>query len=99
MSAYARVYQALTTGRPLRPEEAAHLLTTLRTEVGDELAAALEQLLDGQYRRADGDSDATYRQKRRKYGAAMGVIARLRELAASPLRTTPPHQRNHRSTP
>lgn len=97
MSAYSTAYQALTRGRVLRPDEAAALLTALRKEFGEELAGALERDLDGKYRRTATDTDAEFRRKRRKYGAAMGVVNRLREFAASPNRLSPPHQRN-RST-
>ena len=99
MSAYARVYQALTTGRPLSPGEATELLTALRKENGTELADALEKLLSGQGCRTDYDSDSSYRLRRARYGAAMRLVNTLRELVGSPLRTTPPHQRNHRSNP
>ncbi|MFF5984373.1 hypothetical protein ACFY78_36580 [Streptomyces olindensis] len=97
MSAYSRAYRALTRGRSLRPDEAAALLAQLRKETGEELAAAIEQELDGQFRRNDTDTDAEFRRKRRKYGAAMRTVNRFRELAASPLRTSMPHQRT-RST-
>ncbi|MFE2045698.1 hypothetical protein ACFXAZ_33245 [Streptomyces sp. NPDC059477] len=99
MSAYTTAYQALTAGRPLSPAETARLLSQLRKETGDELAAALERELDGRYRRGPTDTDGSFRRKRRDFGAAMSVVNRLRDLAASPLPTTPPHQRNREHTP
>ncbi|MDT0567869.1 hypothetical protein RM704_10375 [Streptomyces sp. DSM 3412] len=97
MSAYTTGFQALTSGRALRPDEAAALLADLRREAGQELADALEKDLDGKYRRTDTDTDGEFRRKRRKYGAAMATVNRLREFAASSLLLSPPHQRN-RST-
>ncbi|MFB6943222.1 hypothetical protein ACFWGL_16990 [Streptomyces sp. NPDC060286] len=97
MSAYTTAYQALTRGRPLPPGEAARLLAQLRKETGDELAAAVERELSGQYRRTDTDSDASFRRKRREYGAALRVLDRIRQTAAGPCRPTTPNQLN-RST-
>jgi hypothetical protein len=93
MSAYTSVFQALTRGRALHPHEAAKLLAQLRKETGDELAAAIQHELSGQYRRGDSDTDSSFRRKRREYGAAMRVVDRVRAFAASPLRTTMPNQR------
>ncbi|MBQ1096295.1 hypothetical protein KBY55_09380 [Streptomyces sp. b94] len=95
MSAYTTAFQALTGGRALRPDEAAALLARLRKETGDELAAAVERELSGQFRRTETDTDAEFRRKRRAYGAAMRTVNRLRELASP--RTTTTHQRT-RST-
>ncbi|MFM9675820.1 hypothetical protein [Streptomyces brasiliscabiei] len=97
MSAYSKAFQALTSGRALRPDEAAALLVDLRKEAGEELADALEKDLDGKYRRTDSDTDGSFRRKRRAYGAAMAVVNRLRKFAASPFLLSPPNQRN-RST-
>ncbi|MFE6284399.1 hypothetical protein [Streptomyces sp. NPDC057877] len=98
MSAYSRAYQALTTGRALRPGEAAQLLADLRKESGTELADAVEKQLDGKYRRADGDSDTAFRRKRQTYGAAMRIVNAFRHLAAAPSHPNIPNQRNDRST-
>ncbi|WP_445524751.1 hypothetical protein [Streptomyces cyslabdanicus] len=97
MSAYSSVYQALTSGRPLRPGEAAQLLADLRRETGDELADAIERDLSGKYRRGPQDTDGEFRKKRRQYGAAMRIVKALRSLAAVPIHPAFPHQRN-RST-
>ncbi|MFI0530269.1 hypothetical protein ACH3XX_09495 [Streptomyces scabiei] len=97
MSAYTTAFKALTSGRALRPDEAAALLVALRKEAGEELATALEADLNGKFRRTDTDTDGSFRRKRRAYGAAITVVNRLREFAASPLLLSPPHQRN-RST-
>ncbi|MCD7440292.1 hypothetical protein K4B79_18935 [Streptomyces lincolnensis] len=98
MSAYSRVYQALTSGRALRPGEAAQLLAELRKETGTELAAAVEQQLDGKFRRAATDSDAAFRKKQRAYSASMRVVNAVRRLAAAPLRPVIPNPRDNRST-
>ncbi|MCI3240242.1 hypothetical protein [Streptomyces spinosisporus] len=98
MSAYAKAYRALTSGRALRPGEAALLLADLRKEFGTELADAIEQQLAGKYRRTDTDTDAAFKRKQRAYGAAMRVVNTVRHLAAAPLRPTLPHQRDNRST-
>ncbi|MGI3199621.1 hypothetical protein ACRJ4W_15320 [Streptomyces sp. GLT-R25] len=95
MSAYSKAFQALTGGRALRSDEAAALLAQLRKETGDELAAAVERELSGQFRRAETDTDAEFRRKRRQYGAAMRTVNRLREIAST--RTITTHQRT-RST-
>ncbi|CAL9303065.1 hypothetical protein [Streptomyces sp. SudanB91_2054] len=87
MSAYTTAFQALTASRALRPDEAAALLAQLRKEIGDELAAAVERELSGQFRRTDTDTDAEFRRKRRAYGAAIRTLNRIRQLAAT--RTTP----------
>ena len=96
MTVYSDAFKALTTGRALRPDEAAQLLTDLRKETGTELADAVEQQLDGQFRRSPTDTDAEFRRKRRRYGGAMDAVNRLRRLATSPIPNVP-HQRN-RST-
>ncbi|MGW3442222.1 hypothetical protein [Streptomyces sp. NPDC001076] len=96
MSAYSTAYQALTSGRPLSPSEAAQLLADLRKEFGTELADAVEQQLDGQFRRTPTDTEAEFRRKRRKFGGAMDAVNRFRRLATSPIPNVP-HQRN-RST-
>ncbi|MFI9824462.1 hypothetical protein ACIHFC_29020 [Streptomyces sp. NPDC052013] len=97
MSAYSRAYKALTSGRPMRPGEAAQVLAQLRKETGDELASVVQRELSDQYRRTDTDTDSSFRRKRREFGAAMRIVARVRELAAAPFHTSLPHQRN-RST-
>ncbi|MGW4728902.1 hypothetical protein ACWEQC_06925 [Streptomyces shenzhenensis] len=97
MSAYSTAYQVLTRGLPLRPDEAAQLLADLRRETGEELAAAVQQELSGKYRRTPTDTDGSFRRKRRDFGASMAVVNTFRRLAAAPLRTSMPHQRN-RST-
>ncbi|MFB6771103.1 hypothetical protein [Streptomyces sp. NPDC056337] len=88
MSAYTLAFQALTSGRPLRPDEAAALLAQLRKETGDELTAAVERELSGQFRRTESDTDAEFRRKRRRYGAAMRTVNRLREIASTRTTTT-----------
>ena len=98
MSAYSRTFRALTSGRALRPDEAAQLLAQLRKELGEEIAKTVAAELDGQFRRAATDTDAEFRRTRRKYGAAMRTVNRFRELAASPFRATIPPQSNNRST-
>lgn len=95
MSAYTTAFQALTSGRALRPNEASALLAQLRKETGDELAAAVERELSGQFRRTENDTDAEFRRKRRAYGAAIRTVNRFREFATT--RTTTTHQRT-RST-
>ncbi|WP_406200042.1 hypothetical protein OG331_25000 [Streptomyces sp. NBC_01017] len=92
MSAYSRAYQALTSGRPLRPDEAAQLLAELRKEHGDELADALGKHATEQYRPKPTDSKADDRRKRRAYGAVMRAANLAREIAASPFRATVPPQ-------
>lgn len=96
MSAYSSVYRALTSGRPLRPGEAAQLLADLRRETGEELTDAVEKQLDGKFRRTPTDTDGSFRKKRLHYGASMRVVNAFRALAQAP-RPTIPHQRN-RST-
>ncbi|MGW3166944.1 hypothetical protein ACWC9Q_29620 [Streptomyces sp. NPDC001142] len=91
MSAYTTAYQALTRGRPLRPDDAARLLAQLRKETGDELATVVERELSGQGRRTHTDTDAAFRRRRREYGAAIRALARVRDIAS---RTTPPSQLN-----
>lgn len=98
MSAYSRVYQALTSGRALKPGEAAEMLAALRRETGTELADAIERQLDGQYRRTDTDTNASFRKKRAQYGASMRIVNAFRALATAPGRPVLPNQRNHRST-
>lgn len=98
MSAYSTAYQALTSGRPLRPGEAAQLLADLRKEFGIELADAIEQELSGQYRRTDRDTEASFKRKRQAYGASMRIVNAFRHLAAAPFRPNLPHQRDNRST-
>ncbi|MET8765517.1 hypothetical protein [Streptomyces sp. NPDC004658] len=97
MSAYASAYKALTSDRALRPNEAAQLLAELRVENGKELADAVERDLSGKYRRTATDTEASFRRKRREYGAAMRVVNAFRHLAAAPFRPALPPQRN-RST-
>ncbi|MGW3847136.1 hypothetical protein [Streptomyces fagopyri] len=75
------------------------LLATLRREYGHDLAVAVEKDLDGQYRRADTDTNAEFRRKRQKYGIAMRTLALVREFASNPRSFTPPAQRDPRSTP
>ncbi|MBK3563186.1 MULTISPECIES: hypothetical protein [unclassified Streptomyces] len=99
MSAYSTVYQALTSSRALRPDEAAQMLGSLRREFGQELADAVERTLDGQYRRAETDTDAEFRRKRRKFGAAIRTLNLVREFATNPRGFTTPAQRDSRSTP
>ncbi|MYW48842.1 hypothetical protein [Streptomyces sp. SID161] len=89
MSAYSTAYQALTTGRALRPHEAAKVLSDLQRETGEELANAVEQQLDGKFRRTDTDTDGAFRKKRLHYGASMRVINAFRVLAQAPRPTTP----------
>ncbi|WP_432041464.1 hypothetical protein [Streptomyces cadmiisoli] len=98
MSAYSRAYQALTSGRPLRADEAAQLLAELRTEAGTELADAVEKQLDGKYRRTEADTNGSFRKKRQTYGVAMRVVAAFRALAAAPSHPSIPNQRETRST-
>lgn len=97
MSAYTRAYQALTTGRPLRPGEAAQVLAELRTEYGEELATALAAHAKDKYAPKPSDTRADERRKRRSFGAVLRAAALAREIAASPFRATIPHQ-NDRST-
>ncbi|MEU7962403.1 hypothetical protein AB0D09_02870 [Streptomyces sp. NPDC049097] len=97
MSAYATAHRALTSGRALRPDEAARLLAELRKEFGQELADAMETQLSDKYRRSATDSDAEFRRKRRQYGAAMRTVNAFRHLASATFRSTVPPQRN-RST-
>ncbi|MFD3614467.1 hypothetical protein ACFWWT_04290 [Streptomyces sp. NPDC058676] len=96
MSAYSTAYKALTSGRAMRPGEAAQLLADLRRETGEELADAVEAQMSGQYLRAATDTDGLFRMKRRKYAAAMSVLTAFRALARAS-RPDFPHQRN-RST-
>lgn len=96
-SAYSTAFQALTSSRPLSPNQAAQLLADLRKEDGLELADAIERDLSGKYRRTPTDTEASFRRKRRDYGAAMRIVNAFRHLAAAPLRPTLPPQRN-RST-
>lgn len=99
MSAYSKAHQALTSGRPLRPGEAAQLLADLRKEFGTELADAVENQLTDKYRRTADDTDSSFRRKKRAYGASMRIVAAFRHLAATPLRPIIPNMRNNRSTP
>lgn len=98
MSAYSRAFQALTSGRALRADEAAQLLADLRKENGDELADALGKHATEQYRPKPTDSKADDRRKRRAYGAVMRAANLAREIAGSPFRATIPPQSNNRST-
>ncbi|MGI5196536.1 hypothetical protein ACQEVY_23290 [Streptomyces sp. CA-288835] len=97
MSAYSDAFRALTSEPALRPDQAAHLLANLRKEIGEELADDVERDLSGKYRRTATDTDASFRRKRRDYGAAMRVVNAFRKLAASRLPNSTPHQRT-RST-
>ncbi|MCX4575662.1 hypothetical protein OHB41_21200 [Streptomyces sp. NBC_01571] len=99
MNAYGKVYDALTDGRPRPRAEVVQLLADLRREYGQELADAVEKDLDGQYRRADTDTNAEFRRKRQKYGIAMRTLALVREFASNPRSFTTPAQRDPRSTP
>lgn len=99
MSAYSKAHQALTSGQPLSSADAAALLGDLRKEFGQELADAVERTLDGQYRRTDTDTDAEFRRKRRKFGAAIRTLNLVREFATNPRGFTTPAQRDPRSTP
>ncbi|MEU4170973.1 hypothetical protein AB0F46_29350 [Streptomyces sp. NPDC026665] len=99
MSAYNTAHQALTSGQALSGPDAAALLRTLRTEFGTELADAVERDLADQYRRAETDTDAGFRRKQRRFGAAMRTVTRLREFASNPLGFTTPAQRDNRSNP
>lgn len=99
MSAYSKAYQALTTGRALSHTDTAALLSSLRREFGQELADAVESTLDGQYRRTETDTDAEFRRKRRKFGAAIRTLNLVREFATNPRGFTTPAQRDPRSTP
>ncbi|WP_042170181.1 hypothetical protein [Streptomyces sp. NBRC 110035] len=92
MSAYARAYRALTTGRPLQPGEAAQVLAALRTEYGAELATALAAHAKDQYGTKPSDTQADERRKRRAYGAVMRAAKLARDIAASPFRATIPPQ-------
>lgn len=98
MTAYSRAYEALTSSRPLSKAEAAALLGRLRTEFGQQLADAVEQDIDGKYRRTETDSDAEFKRKRRKFGAAMRTVNRVREFASNSRGFTPPAQHDPRST-
>ncbi|MET9729627.1 hypothetical protein ABZZ79_02870 [Streptomyces sp. NPDC006458] len=98
MTAYSTAYEALTSGRPLRPGEASQLLAALREEFGTELADAVEKQLDGQYRRTEADTNGTFRKKRVTYGASMRIVAAFRHLAAAPYRPIIPNPRDNRST-
>ncbi|WP_327230840.1 hypothetical protein [Streptomyces murinus] len=93
MSAYSTAFRALTSGRPLRPDEAAQLLADLRKEYGQELADAIERDLSDQFRRAPTDTDGAFRRKRRDYGAAMRVVNAFRHLAAASPTLPPQHRR------
>jgi hypothetical protein len=97
VSSYTTAFQSLTRGRALRPDEAAALLTALRKEFGQELADAVQAHVSEEHLPAETDTYAAARRKRRAYGAAMRVVNRVREFAASPLLLSPPDQRN-RST-
>lgn len=92
MSAYSRAHRALTSGRPLRPEQAAQVLAELRTEYGAELATTLTAHAKERYGPKPSDTRADERRKRRAYGAVMRAAALAREIAASPFRTTIPPQ-------
>ncbi|KJK40262.1 hypothetical protein UK15_07910 [Streptomyces variegatus] len=92
MSAYSRAFQALTSGRAMRPDEAAEALAALRKEYGDELADALGQHATEHYRPKPTDTKADDRRKRRAYGAVMRAANFAREIAASPFRATIPPQ-------
>ncbi|MGW1267586.1 hypothetical protein [Streptomyces sp. NPDC002491] len=97
MTAYTTAFEALTSGRVLSPGEAAQLLADLRQQNGEELADAVEQQLDGKFRRTEDDTSATFRKKRVNYGASMRIVNALRALARAS-RPNLPHQRNNRST-
>ncbi|MEU1141830.1 hypothetical protein ABZ392_33980 [Streptomyces sp. NPDC005885] len=99
MSAYSTAYQALTRGQPLSDTDAAALLSSLRREFGQELADAVERDLDGKYRRTETDTDAEFRRKRRKFGAAIRTVNLVRQFATNPRGFTTPAQRDPRSTP
>jgi len=98
VSAYSRAYQALTSGRALRPDEAAQVLADLRKEHGNELADALSTHATERYQTKPTDTRADDRRKRRAYGAVMRAANLAREIASSPFRSTIPPQSNNRST-
>jgi hypothetical protein len=92
VSAYSNAYKALTSGRALRPDEAAQVLADLRKEHGDELADALGKHATEQYEPKPSDTRAEDRRKRRAYGAVMRAANLAHEIASSPFRTTVPPQ-------
>lgn len=89
MSAYAEVLQILTTERRIDPTDAVQLLARLRSETGDELAAAVEQQLDGRFRREPGMTETAFRNRKRVYAASMRVLQAVRHLAAAPINPFP----------
>lgn len=99
MTAYSKVYNALTDGRARPRAEVVQLLADLRREYGQDLAAAVEKDLDGEYRRAETDTNAEFRRKRQKYGIAMRTLTLVRDFASNPRSFTTPAQRDPRSTP
>ncbi|GHA28943.1 hypothetical protein GCM10010372_31040 [Streptomyces tauricus] len=98
MNAYSKAHQALTSGQPLSETDAAALLGELRTEFGQELADAVEQAVEAQYRPAEADSSSAVRVKRHKLGAAIRTVNLVRQFATNPRGFTPPTQRDPRST-
>ncbi|MFJ5638702.1 hypothetical protein [Streptomyces sp. NPDC093223] len=97
MTAYARAHNALTSGKPLPPAEAAQLLADLRRETGEQLADAAATQLDGKFRRATGDTNTTFRKKQLAFAASMRVVQAVRHLAAIP-RPSIPNPRTNGST-
>ncbi|MEV8600489.1 hypothetical protein AB0465_11485 [Streptomyces griseoviridis] len=92
MSTYSTVYQALTSGRALRADEAALLLTRLRRETAEELAVAAEEQLVQASQRTVTDTEAALRRKRRDFAAGIKAIGVIRRLAGAPARSTITHR-------
>ncbi|MFI8254122.1 hypothetical protein [Streptomyces filamentosus] len=93
MSAYTDIYRALTTGRPLPPDEAAGLLTSYRRELGDELANGVAQYAREQYPETDRGTLASQRKARLRYGAMSRAAEWVRRATATGRLTTTPTQR------
>ncbi|MFE8011472.1 hypothetical protein ACFU3O_01890 [Streptomyces antibioticus] len=84
MSAGGAAFAALTSDRAMSPGDAVKLLAVLRQEMGEDLAAAIEKRLDGQFRRTGTDTENTFRRKKVVFAASMRVVQAVRDLTRVP---------------
>ncbi|MGW7085053.1 hypothetical protein ACWGH2_16395 [Streptomyces sp. NPDC054871] len=96
MTAYSDAYRALTTGRALKPAEAARLLARVHDEHATELADLIRAEAKLRCAVDPSDTKAIDRRKRRRFGG-MTSAASLIDPAHEATRKSLPTQRN-RST-
>ncbi|MGW6459348.1 hypothetical protein ACWF94_26050 [Streptomyces sp. NPDC055078] len=97
MSAYSRIYQALTRSGTPAPEAAADL-AELRAEIGAELAAGLQAHATEAYAPTEADTRGVARLKKRRYAVASRAADWITQATATGRLTTTPNQHT-RSTP